>query len=151
VVEVEGGVAGNVVPDRASLLVNHRFAPDRSIEEAERQLHTLIDPYLEPDDSWTVEDASPGALPELAHPLLASLLAATGAPPQAKVGWTDVATFSEHGIPATNFGPGDPLLSHTPGEHVSTGELVAAHAVLETLLTTAPRAGATGDQSAGTG
>ena len=136
VVEITGGVAGNVVPDRASLLLNHRFAPDRSVEEAERGLHRLFDPYLEPEDEWTVEDASPGAPPGLDHPLLADLVAATGAPPRAKVGWSDVATFWEHGIPAANFGPADPLLAHTPGEHVSADELAHVQRVLEGLLRT---------------
>jgi len=136
VVEVTGGIAGNVVPDRASLLVNHRFAPDRSVEEAEQALRRLFDRHLESDDSWTIEEASPGAPPGLDHPLLADLVAATGVPPRAKVGWSDVATFWEHGIPAANFGPADPLLAHTPGEHVSADELAHAQRVLEGLLRT---------------
>jgi succinyl-diaminopimelate desuccinylase len=137
VVSVEGGVAGNVVPDRATLVVNHRFAPDRGIGEAEASVRALLGPHLEPEDTWELVDAAAGAAPSLDHPVLASLVAATGSAPRAKVGWTDVATFAELGIPAANFGPADPLLAHTPGEHVSGAELEAAAAVLERLLTAA--------------
>ena len=136
VVSVEGGVAANVVPDLATVVVNHRFAPDRDVEEAEAALHSLLDPHLEPGDRWERVDASAGAPPALDHPLLAALVEATATPPRAKVGWTDVATFWAHGIPAANFGPADPLLAHTPGEHVSAAELEAAAAILGTLLTT---------------
>jgi succinyl-diaminopimelate desuccinylase len=120
-VGVEGGVAGNVVPDRAALTVNYRFAPDRDIPAAAAALRALLDHGLDgaAGDSIDVVDAAPSAAPALDHPLLAALVAATGAPPRAKLGWTDVATFGEIGIAATNFGPGDPLLSHTPDEHVS--------------------------------
>jgi succinyl-diaminopimelate desuccinylase len=134
VVHVDGGVAGNVVPDAASVLVNHRFAPDRSIDEAERSIHQLLDVHLEPGDSWERVEATPGAPPSLDHPLLRGLVTATGTEPRAKVGWSDVATFWSHGIPAANFGPADPLLAHTPGEHVSRPELDRALSVLGALL-----------------
>ena len=133
-VEVSGGVAGNVVPDEASLLVNHRFAPDRTPSEAEASLRELLGPHLEPGDRWELVDAAAGAPPSLDHPVLAGLVAATGTAPRAKQGWTDVASCWAHGIPAANFGPGDPLLAHTPDEHVSAGELEPAAAVLDTLL-----------------
>ncbi len=133
-VSVEGGVANNVVPDEATLVLNHRFAPDRTAAEAESALRDLLAPHLEAGDHWELVDASPGAPPSLDHPVLAALVAATGAPPRAKVGWTDVASFWAHGVPAANFGPADPLLAHTPGEHVSAEELAAAAAVLESLL-----------------
>lgn len=137
-VSVEGGVAGNVVPDRAVLVVNHRFAPDRSAGQAEEAVRELLEPFLEPDDSWELTDAAEGAPPSLDHPLLADLVRASGGQPNAKVGWTDVATFWSHGIPAANFGPADPLLAHTQGEHVSGAELEKAASILEALLT-APR------------
>ena len=85
-------------------------------------------------DGLEVVDAAAGAPPALGHPLLAALVAATGAPPRAKLGWTDVATFAEIGVPATNFGPGDPLLAHTPDEHVSRRELEDARDVLARVL-----------------
>ena len=134
VVDVSGGVAANVVPDRASILVNHRFAPDRSVDEAEAALHKLLGPHLESDDRWELVDVAAGAPPSLGHPLLSGLVEATGAPARAKQGWTDVASFWAHGIPAANFGPGDPLLAHTRDEHVASSELEHAASVLATLL-----------------
>ncbi|MGA8726573.1 MAG: succinyl-diaminopimelate desuccinylase [Acidimicrobiales bacterium] len=133
-VGVEGGVAPNVVPDSANLLVNHRFAPDRTAREAEAALEELLAGDLETGDRWEVVDESAGAPPSLDHPVLAALVDATGAAPSAKVGWTDVATFWSHGIPAANFGPGDPLAAHAPAEHVSADELDQAAAVLERVL-----------------
>ena len=82
-----------------------------------------------------------GAPPALDHPLLAALVAATGEPARAKVGWTDVASFWAHGVPAANFGPGDPLLAHHPDERVERGALDRARAVLAALLTTADESG----------
>jgi succinyl-diaminopimelate desuccinylase len=136
VVEVHGGVAGNVVPDEASVLINHRFAPDRTVEEAEASVKELLDPYLEPGDRWELVEFANAAPPGLDHPVLAGLVSATGSAPAAKQGWTDVASFWAHGVPAANFGPGDPLLAHRPDEHVSGAELEAAAAVLETVLRT---------------
>jgi succinyl-diaminopimelate desuccinylase len=133
-VEVGGGVAPNVVPDAASLVVNHRFAPDRTTREAEAALEALFADDLDEGDRWEVVDQAAGAPPALEHSVLAALVGATGVPPRAKVGWTDVATFWSHGIPATNFGPGDPLAAHTPGEHVSAAELDRAASVLEQVL-----------------
>ena len=134
VVSVEGGVAANVVPDRATVVINHRFAPDRSAAQAESALRQLLDRHLEPGDHWELVDVAPAAAPALDHPVLAALVASTGEPPRAKLGWTDVAFFAERGIPAANFGPGDPLLAHTPGEHVSADELTRATGALDTLL-----------------
>jgi succinyl-diaminopimelate desuccinylase len=137
-VAVEGGVAANVVPDRATVTVNYRFAPDRDAARAERSLRELLSGAFDPASGDTLEvvDVAAGAPPALHHPLLASLVAATGLAPRAKVGWTDVATFAEIGVPATNFGPGDPLLAHTSDEHVSRRELEHARGVLATVLLT---------------
>ncbi len=120
-VAIEGGVAGNVVPDRAAVTINYRFAPDGDLASAERALRELVGGAFDPGagDAMAVVEAAPGAPPGLGHPLLAGLVSATGSPPRAKLGWTDVATFAEIGVPAANFGPGDPLLAHTPDEHVS--------------------------------
>jgi succinyl-diaminopimelate desuccinylase len=130
-VKVEGGVAGNVVPDRATVWLNHRFAPDRSSEEAERHVREVIGEA----DGCTVVDLAPPAAPALDHPLLAALVARTGQPPRAKLGWTDVARFAAHGVPATNFGPGDPTLAHMRDEYVTRADLEAVHAALRALLT----------------
>jgi succinyl-diaminopimelate desuccinylase len=135
-VSVSGGVAGNVVPDRATLALNHRFAPDRSASEAEAALRELLEPVLDParGDRLRVLEAQPAAAPSLTHPVLAALAAATAAPARGKLGWTDVAFFAERGIPAVNFGPGDPELAHTAGERVGRAELEDAYAILVKLL-----------------
>ncbi|MGA2036034.1 MAG: succinyl-diaminopimelate desuccinylase [Acidimicrobiales bacterium] len=135
-VGVSGGVAGNVVPDRASVTVNFRFAPDRDISAAEAELRRLLAGGLDEayGDSLEILDAAPGAPPALDHHLLARLVVATEQAPRAKAGWTDVATFSRLGVPAVNFGPGDPSLAHTPDEHVSGAELTRARDVLSRFL-----------------
>jgi succinyl-diaminopimelate desuccinylase len=137
-VRIDGGVAGNVVPDRAELLVNHRFAPDRDEAGAAAALRDLLGATLDEavGDTFGVTESAPSAPPALDHPLLRGLVEATDAPPRAKLGWTDVATFWAAGVPAANFGPGDPELCHTPDEHVSRAELERAHAVLSTALAT---------------
>lgn len=129
-VGVQGGVAHNVVPDQATLTINHRFAPDRSYEAAEDQLRKIVGPV----HSFKVVDRIPAAPPALAHPLLDRLLARSAEPARAKLGWTDVARFASYGYPATNFGPGDPALAHTAQERVSRAELDHAHEVLRSLL-----------------
>ena len=136
-VAIEGGVAGNVVPDVASVTLNYRFAPDTTSAAAARHLEGLLGGAVgsRPGDRVDVLDEADGAPPSLDHPLLASLVAATGEPPRAKVGWTDVATFWARGMPAANFGPGDPLLAHHPEERVERAALERARAVLHRLLT----------------
>jgi succinyl-diaminopimelate desuccinylase len=135
-VAVSGGVAANVVPDEARVMLNHRFAPDRDAASAEVYLRELLSPVLDPvsGDGLKVVDAAPAARPGLDHPILARLLGATGAPPRAKLGWTDVAFFAERGIPAANFGPGDPEVAHRADERVHGDELSKVRAVLTQLL-----------------
>lgn len=112
-VKITGGTAGNVIPDSAVIEVNYRFAPDKSPEQAEEYVRALL-------EGFEVErtDAAAGARPGLQHPAAAAFVAAVGAEPKPKYGWTDVARFSALGVPAVNFGPGDALLAHTDDEHV---------------------------------
>ena len=117
-VAIEGGVAGNVVPDRARLVVNHRFAPDRGADEAAIHVRSVVGADLDAGDSFDVVDMAPAAAPGLDHPLLRALIARHHLPVRAKLGWTDVARFAAHGIPAANFGPGDANLAHTRDERV---------------------------------
>jgi succinyl-diaminopimelate desuccinylase len=122
IVAVEGGVAPNVVPDCAACTLNHRFAPDRTMEEAFEWLVSFLG-ELEEGDLVSLVDGAPAAVPALGNVRLQSLVDLSGASPKGKVGWTDVATFAELGTPATNFGAGDPLLAHRSDEFVTLGQL----------------------------
>jgi len=81
-----------------------------------------------------ITDASPGALPGLAAPAAREFLDATGATPRAKYGWTDVSRFAALGIPALNYGPGDPNLAHTREEHVAAAQITRSVDVLRRFL-----------------
>ncbi|GAA4812358.1 succinyl-diaminopimelate desuccinylase [Tomitella cavernea] len=132
-VRITGGVAGNVVPDAASIDVNFRFAPDRTADEALEHVHGV---FAGVDAGMEVTDLSPGALPGLAAPAAVELVAAAGGRFRAKYGWTDVARFAARGIPAVNYGPGDPNLAHTRGEFVDTAQIHQVAQVLRSYLTT---------------
>ena len=125
VVSISGGIAGNVIPDRATALVNFRFAPDTGVAQAEAHVREVL-AGLELEIE--VVDSSPGALPGLDSPAARGFLAALGegVTVAAKQGWTDVARFAALGTPAVNFGPGDPLLAHTDDEHVPVQDLEQA-------------------------
>ena len=129
-VAISGGVAGNVIPDECAVTVNFRFAPDRSLDAATDHLHEVFDGY-----EVAVVDAAPAARPGLDAPLAQAMVAAVGGEARAKLGWTDVARFGELGIPAVNFGPGDPNLAHKPEEHVSVPAVLAAEDALVRFLT----------------
>ncbi|MCU1633526.1 MAG: succinyl-diaminopimelate desuccinylase [Micrococcaceae bacterium] len=126
-VKVTGGTAGNVIPDSTVIEVNYRFAPDKTPEQAEEYVRALLEGF---DVERT--DAAAGARPGLQHPAAAAFVAAVGAEPKPKYGWTDVARFSALGVPAVNFGPGDALLAHTDDEHVHAD---AVRACLQALVT----------------
>ena len=126
---IGGGVAGNIVPDEATITVNFRFAPDRTVETAAEHVRAVFDGF-----AVTVTDASPGALPGLSAPAAREFLAATGATPRAKYGWTDVSRFAALGVPALNYGPGDPNLAHTREEHVDTAAITRCVEVLRRFL-----------------
>ncbi|WP_342762984.1 succinyl-diaminopimelate desuccinylase [Dermabacter hominis] len=132
-VAIEGGIATNVIPDRAEMLVNYRFAPSTS--EAEALAH-IEEVFAGLDLKLEVTDSSGGALPGLTRPAARDFLAALGdgVSVEAKQGWTDVARFSALGTPAVNFGPGDPLLAHTDGEYIPTAALTHCYRSLERFL-----------------
>ena len=131
---VEGGVAGNVVPDVATVTINHRFAPDRTAAEARAHVEQVLAPYLEPGDDVELVDVADAAPPGLEHPLLAALRDRHGLPVRAKLGWTDVSRFAAAGMPAANFGPGDSALAHTRDERVERESLDVVYAALADLL-----------------
>ncbi|MEU2002089.1 succinyl-diaminopimelate desuccinylase [Rhodococcus sp. NPDC019627] len=131
-VRVAGGVAGNVVPDAAEVDVNFRFAPDRSAEQAVEHVREVFDGL---ELGFEVTDLSPGALPGLSDPAAAALIEAAGGRFRAKYGWTDVSRFSALGIPAVNYGPGDPNLAHKRDEHVPVQQITDVSTVLRAYLT----------------
>jgi succinyl-diaminopimelate desuccinylase len=128
-VRIHGGTAGNVIPDRCVVEINYRFAPDKSLDQAEVHVRELLDGF-----DVVRTDGAAGARPGLNHPAAASFVAAVGAEPKPKYGWTDVARFSELGIPAVNFGPGDPLLAHKDNEHVDADAIRECLRVLRSWL-----------------
>jgi len=131
---VSGGTATNVIPDACVVTVNYRFAPSASVERATAHVRDLFDGY-----DVVLVDAAPGARPGLDAPATRqfadAVLAVTGGKAEAKYGWTDVARFSELGVPAVNFGPGDPLLAHKQDEHVTVGQITLVHSALRHWLT----------------
>ncbi|MGA5579655.1 succinyl-diaminopimelate desuccinylase [Streptomyces thermodiastaticus] len=132
-VRIAGGVAGNVIPDECVVTVNFRYAPDRTPEEAVAHVHEVFaDCGVE---EFVVDDHSPGALPGLNHPAAAAFVEAVGGTPQPKYGWTDVSRFSALGVPAVNYGPGNPHLAHKRDERVETAKILACEERLRTWLT----------------
>jgi succinyl-diaminopimelate desuccinylase len=128
-VGVSGGVAGNVIPDECIVTVNYRFAPSMSPELAIRHVRAVFDGF-----DLRIVDVAGGAMPGLRLPAVASFVAATGGQPRPKFGWTDVARFSALGIPAVNFGPGDPALAHTREEYVPVEQLESVFTVMSDWL-----------------
>ncbi len=128
-VGIGGGVAGNVLPDRCTVTINHRFAPDRSEAEAEAYLRTFFEGY-----DVQVTDSAPGALPGLDRPSAKEFVEAVGGTVNPKFGWTDVARFSALDIPAVNFGPGDPMLAHKQEEYVPLEQLRGCEQALASWL-----------------
>lgn len=132
-VGIEGGVAGNVIPDECVLTVNYRYAPDRTPEEAVAHVREVFAGCGVAE--FTVEDHAPGALPGLSHPAARAFAEAVGGRPRPKFGWTDVARFSALGIPAVNYGPGDPSLAHRQDERVDTALIIRCEERLRRWLT----------------
>jgi len=128
-VRISGGIAGNVIPDECIVTVNYRFAPDRSEADAAAHVVEVFDGL-----AVTVVDSAPAARPGLDSPLPQAFVRAVGGAARAKLGWTDVARFGVLGIPAVNFGPGDPNLAHTVDEHVELSKVIAAEVALARFL-----------------
>ncbi len=128
-VRISGGVAGNVIPDLCEIEVNYRFAPSRSVDEAFAHVKAVLAGF-----DVELVDSSAGARPGLDAPLAQEFVAAVGAEPRPKYGWTDVARFSALGIPAVNYGPGDPHLAHHDEERVSLAQIDAVERGLRAWL-----------------
>jgi succinyl-diaminopimelate desuccinylase len=129
-VGIRGGVAGNVVPDEAVVTVNYRFAPDKTGAAAEAYIRELFAGY-----DVRITDLADGARPGLDDPLAQAFVASVGSEARPKYGWTDVARFAALGIPAVNYGPGDPALAHADDERVPVEQIERVEAGLRTWLT----------------
>lgn len=127
---IRGGHAGNVIPDECVVTVNYRFAPDLTEEQAQNHIREVFDGF-----QVTIIDSAPGARPGLEHPVAAAFSRAVGGEPRAKVAWTDVARFSALGVPAVNYGPGDPAMAHKVDEYVELDKIVEAERVMTAWLT----------------
>jgi succinyl-diaminopimelate desuccinylase len=132
VVRIDGGIANNVVPDRCAVVVNRRYAPSRSLDEAVDEIVRFCTDAGA--DHVEVLNASMAAPPNLMHPLIAEMVGVYNLPVRPKLGWTDVARFAAHGIAACNFGPGDPELAHTADERVDRATLDGCLALLEAFV-----------------
>lgn len=129
-VKVNGGIAGNVVPDSVTISINHRFAPDTSIDQATQNMKTLFK-----DFNFELVDAANAAPTGLSNPLIKEFVSNIGKNIAPKFGWTDVARFANAGIPAINFGPGDPNLAHHPEEKVLISQIIDVYESLKKWLT----------------
>ncbi|RNL80269.1 succinyl-diaminopimelate desuccinylase [Nocardioides marmorisolisilvae] len=132
---INGGVATNVIPDRCTVTVNYRFAPDRSEAEALAYVTEFFDGF-----EIALTDSAPGALPGLDRPAAKAFVDAVGGQVGPKFGWTDVARFTVLGIPAVNYGPGDPTLAHKQEEYVPLEQIRRCEQTLRTWLTSGPGA-----------
>ncbi|MEV6783101.1 succinyl-diaminopimelate desuccinylase [Streptomyces sp. NPDC051098] len=132
-VGIDGGVATNVIPDACTVVVNYRYAPDRSEEEAEAHVREVFADCGVAE--FVVDDHTGGALPGLSHPAAAAFMEAVGGSARPKFGWTDVSRFSALGVPAVNYGPGDPLYAHKRDEHVEVDKIVHCEQRLRDWLT----------------
>jgi succinyl-diaminopimelate desuccinylase len=126
VTRIAGGIAGNVIPGEATAHVNFRYAPGRTPEEAEARLRELCDGHGE-----LRIDANAPSGPVARGPLVSALISAGDLAVAPKQAWTPVAEFGMAGLPAVNFGPGDPPQAHTRDESVSVAALVRSYRVLE--------------------
>jgi succinyl-diaminopimelate desuccinylase len=127
---ISGGIATNVIPDAATITVNYRFAPSKSVAQAEAHLREVFAGF-----ALTVTDSAAGARPGLDRPEAVAFVAATKTIARPKYGWTDVARFSELGVPAVNYGPGDPSKAHADDENVPVGQIYACETGLREWLT----------------
>ncbi|MFX4285581.1 succinyl-diaminopimelate desuccinylase [Janibacter sp. G349] len=124
-VGITGGIAGNVIPDSCSVLINYRFSPDKDTEAALAYVQTVL-----PGRELHLRDVAEGARPGLDLPAAQAFVAALDVPVGPKEGWTDVARFSALGIPAVNFGPGDPNLAHHDEERCPVEQIETAEAAV---------------------
>ncbi|HSQ62240.1 MAG TPA: succinyl-diaminopimelate desuccinylase [Polyangiaceae bacterium] len=127
----DGGRGRNVVPDRFVLNVNHRFAPDTSLEQAKQRVVDLVAGRAAIDFT----DLSPAAMPHRHHPLVERLVGCGVVTVERKQAWTDVARFAALGIPAVNLGPGENAQAHQKNESTSLRLVREGYDIFRRFLT----------------
>lgn len=120
----------NVVPDRFALNVNYRFAPGKALAAARAELEEMV----RGEAAIDVIDEAPSGAVSIDQPLLAEWMRKHVLLVEPKQAWTDVAQLTAHGIPAVNFGPGDPAQAHQAGEFVEVDDLVKGYLLLADLV-----------------
>ncbi len=133
-VRIEGGVANNVIPDACTVVVNYRYAPDLGPDEALAHVHEVFADCGVVE--FVVDDHSGAAMPGLSHPAAKAFMDAVGGTARPKFGWTDVSRFGSLGVPAVNYGPGDPILAHKRDERVAVERITHCEERLRSWLTT---------------
>lgn len=130
----DGGRGRNVVPDSFIFNVNHRFAPNTTLEEAQARLKSLV------GDRGIVEftDLSPSARPNRSHPLVQLLIDSGVRDVAPKQAWTDVARFSALGVAAINFGPGENAQAHQRNESTSLELVHEGYGIVRRWLMSIP-------------
>ena len=123
VTTIQGGSANNVIPSHLNININYRFLPTSNEVEASEFINKTFSKFGDIE----IKNTSNGALPNLDSQVVKDFIESTGAVVTPKQAWTDIARFSEEGIPAVNFGPGDPLLAHSPDEVVNTNQIVESY------------------------
>jgi succinyl-diaminopimelate desuccinylase len=131
IVGIEGGIARNVIPDRAIAQVNYRYSPGRSADDADGRLHALCDGD---GRELEIESNAPSGPVAVSHPFVQRLIEAGSLDVAPKQAWTPVAEFALAGVPAVNFGPGDPAYAHRRDELVRIDALVRSFRTLEAVL-----------------
>lgn len=135
IVKITGGLAGNVIPDKAEVHFNYRYAPSKDHQSAQAFVTQYFSHITDPQITLTFTDNATGALPGLSHPVTQKLVATAQGKVGPKFGWTDVSRFSALGVPAVNLGPGDPSLCHKPEEFVPLSQIDYATSILTKFLT----------------
>jgi len=122
------GKAKNIIPPHLEIWLNYRFNPSRSISDAVDFLKKLV-----PEDkniSLKIVDTSPAGQVVSKNSLLKKLVDKNSLKLRAKQAWTDVARLTLEGIPAVNFGPGDPSQAHQIDEYVYSSAMDENYAIL---------------------
>lgn len=135
-VKFNSGSATNVIPDLAEITLSYRFAPDKSADIAQAEIFSHFKHVLDNSlgDNIVILEARNGAYPASKSGIFKQLFELTSNKVSAKLGWTDVAFFSENQTVAVNFGPGDPQLAHSPDEKLEKGELEQSYKILTQFL-----------------